>query len=137
MKVRSALFILIGLLVLGSSSSASAADPTPSRADIVKSIQNQYNPLFNSQYARLGAIQKKVSTDSGSLRVYGALLADFLDMRRILASGLASSTSDLDALKSYVEATAAKIRTIICFKAKLVKKVTGLVPKCLNGYNSK
>jgi hypothetical protein len=150
-KTRGALLIMICSLILGGIGSAFAADPPPSRRDSVTSIQNQYNPLFDAQYARLIAIHKKVSTDSGTFRTYKALLADFLDMRRILNSGLASSTSDLDALKGYaeeevgefgntistVEATAAKIRTITCVKAKLVKKVTGLTPKCLKGYKKK
>jgi hypothetical protein len=151
MKVRSAVLILICSLVLGSAGRAFATEPTPSRADIVTSIQNQYNPLFDAQYARLVAIQKKVLVDAGTLRTYKALQADFLDMRRILNSGLASSTSDLDALKSYaeeevgefgssistVEATAAKIRTITCVKVKVVKKVSGLTPKCPGGYKKK
>ena len=151
MKLRSALLILIYSLVLGSSSLAFATDPTFSRAELITSIENQYNPLFDGQYARLVAIQKKVSMDSGSLRIYRALLADFLDMRRILASGLESSTSDLGALKSYaeeevgefgssisaVEATAAKIRTILSVKVKLIKKVIGLTPKCPTGYKRK
>ncbi len=151
MKSRSALLILICSLVLGSSGSAFATDSTASRSDIVTSIQAQYNPIFDAQYARLIAIKKKVSADAGTLRVYKALVLDFLDVRRILNDGLASSTSDIDALKSYaeeeagefassissVEVTAAKIKTITCVKVKLVKKVTGLVPKCPKGYKKK
>lgn len=151
MKFRSTLLILICSLVLGSSSSAIAADSTPARSDIVTAIQTQYNPLFDGQYARLVAIQKKVAADAGTLRVYQALKLDFLDMRRILDAGLASSTSDLDALKSFaeeeagefgssisaVEASAAKIRTITCVKLKLVRKIIGLSPKCPNGFKKK
>jgi hypothetical protein len=151
MKVKGVLPILICALMLGSSGPIFAADATPSRSDIVTSIKNQYNPLFDAQYARLVSIKKKVSLDAGTLRSYKALLVDFLDVRRIIDTGLASSTSDLDALKSYaeeetgefessisaVEVTAAKIRTITCTKAKLVKKVSGLAPKCPKGYKKK
>jgi hypothetical protein len=151
MKAKGALTILICALMLGSSGSIFAADTTPTRSDIVTSIQSQYNPLFDSQYARLVAIKKKVSLDAGTLRSYKALLVDFLDVRRIIDTGLASSTSDLDALKSYaeeetgefessisaVEMVAAKIRTITCTKAKVVKKVSGLALKCPKGYQKK
>jgi hypothetical protein len=151
MKVRSALLVLICSLVLGSSGPVYATDLTAPRSDLVTSIQNQYNPLFDAHYARLVAIKKKVSLDAGTLRTYKAVLADFLDVRRIINSGLASSTSDLDAVKSYaeeetgefessisgLETTAAKIRTITCVKVKLVKKVSGLAPKCPKGYKKK
>lgn len=143
--------VLVCSLVLGSSGPVFADTAIPTRADQVTSIQDQYNPLFDAQYARLVTVRKKIVSDAGTLRTYKAVLADFLDVRRIIDSGLASSNSDLDALKSYaeeelgefdstlnqLESVAAKIKTITCIKGKLVKKVSGLSPKCPKGYKKK
>lgn len=148
MKLRSTLLVLVCSLILGSSGPVFAADATPTRSDQVTSIQNQYNPLFDAQYARLMTVKKKVGNDASTLRIFKPLLADFLDMRRILDSNLTSSTSDLDAVKSFaeeelgefessisqLEKTVAKIKSITCTKGKLVKKVSGLTPKCPVGY---
>ena len=151
MKSRSVLLILICSLVLGSSGTVFADVINPSRSDQVASIQTQYNPLFDAQYTRLLAVQKKTSSDANTLTRVKAVLADFLDMRRIIDSSLTSSTSDLDAVKSFaeeesgefessisqLETLAAKSKTITCAKGKQVKKVSGLTPKCPKGYIKK
>lgn len=161
MKTRSALLILVGSLLLGSSGPVFAADPvatptpttsaTPSRADQVASIQSQYNPIFDAQYARLMVVKKKLVLDANAYRSYKAVLADFLEVRRVIDSNLQSSTSDLAAVKDYadeetgefastisgLEAQAAKIKTISCIKGKVVKKVSGLAPKCPKGFKKK
>jgi len=151
MKLRSAFLVLICSLMLGSSGPVFAEDSTPARSEQVTSIQNQYNPLFNAQYARLMAVKTKVLSDASTLRSFKAVLVDFLEVRRVIDSNLKSSTSDLGAVKDYaeeelgefdstlnqLESVAAKIRTITCLKGKLVKKVSGLVPKCPKGYKKK
>lgn len=151
MKKRSALLVLVSSLLLGSSGPVFAADTTPTRADQVTSIQNQYNPLFDAQYARLLVVKKKALVDTNLIRSVKAVLADFLEVRRVIADGLISSTSDLAALKDYadeetgefsstvamLEVQVAKIKTISCIKAKVVKKVSGLAPKCPKGFKKK
>ena len=149
--MRSAFLILVFSLLLGSSGPVFAEGTTPTRSDIVTAIQNQYNPLFDAQYARFTVLKAKVLNDAGMLKTYKAMLADFIEVRRVIDSNLKSATSDLDAVRSYaeeeigeygsslslLEAQAAKIRTIICSKGKLVKKGTGLSPKCPKGYKKK
>ncbi len=151
MKLRSALLVLVCSLILGSSGPVFAADAVPTRADQVTSIQNQYNPLFDAQYVRLLVLKKKALVDANLLRSVKAVVADFLEVRRVIDAGLISSTSDLAALKDYaeeetgefsstldmLEAQAAKIKTISCIKGKAVKKVSGLTPKCPKGYKKK
>jgi len=151
MKLRRAFLVLICSLVLAGTGPVFAEDTSTARSVIVTSIQNQYNPLFDAQYARLIAVRKKILSDASTLGTYKAVLADFLDVRRIIDSGLTSSNSDLDAVKSYaeeelgefesslnqLETVAAKIRTITCIKGKQVKKVSGLTPKCPKGYKKK
>lgn len=151
MKLRSAFLILICSLILGNAGPVFAADPSATRSDQATAIQNQYNPLFDAQYARLLAMRKKALMDVTTYASYKAVLVDFLDVRRIINDGLTSSTSDLDAVKSYAEeelgefdsslselaTQVVKIKTITCVKAKLVKKVTGLTPKCPKGYKKK
>ncbi len=151
MKIRSALIILAFSLVLGSSGPVFAEGTTPARSDLVLAIANQYNPLFDAEYARFMVLKPKVLGDAGMLKTYKAMLADFIEVRRVINSNLKSATSDLDAVRSYaeeeigeygsslsqLEAQAAKSRTLTCIKGKLVKKVSGLTPKCPKGYKKK
>lgn len=151
MKSRGALLVLICSLMLGSYGPVFAADSTATRSEQVVSIQDKYNPLFDVQYARLMVVKTKLALDANLYRSFKAVLADFLEVRRVIDSNLSSSTSDLTAVKDYadeeigefestlttLEAQAAKVRTISCIKGKVVKKVSGLTPKCPKGYKKK
>jgi hypothetical protein len=157
MKSRSALLVLVMSLSLGISGTAFATDPTPSssatptRADQVTAIQDQYNPLFDAEYARLLVLKKKALVDADLTKRVKAVLVDFLEVRRVIGSNLISSTSDLSATRDYaeeetgefsstismLESQAAKIKTISCVKGKVVKKITAISPKCPKGYKKK
>lgn len=151
MKLRGAFLILAGSLLVGSSGPVFADNAVPTRADQVTAIQNQYNPLFDAQYARFMAVKTKLVLDANQYRSFKAVLADFLDVRRVIDSNLNMSTSDLAATKDYadeelgefdsslnqLEAVAAKIKTIACVKGKQVKKVSGLSPTCPKGFKKK
>jgi hypothetical protein len=157
MKKRSALLVLVCSLALGSVGPAFAVDPTPSssasptRADQVSAIQDQYNPIFEAQYARLLVLKKKALVDADLTKRVKAVLVDFLEVRRVIDTNLSSSNSDLPATKDYadeetgefastlnmLEAQAATIKTISCIKGKVVKKVTAITPKCPKGYKKK
>lgn len=151
MKLRSVFLVLVCALMFGSSSPVFADSATPTRAEQVTSIQNQYNPLFDAQYARLMVVKTKLIKDANMFRSFKAVLADFLEVRRVIDSNLNISTSDLTVVKDYadeelgefdstlnlLEKQAASIKTITCIKGKQVKKVSGLTPKCPKGYKKK
>jgi hypothetical protein len=117
----------------------------------VTAIQDQYNPIFDAEYARLLVLKKKALVDANLTRSVISVLKDFLEVRRVIDSNLSNSNSDLSATKDYadeetgefsstlnmLEAQVAKIKTISCIKAKVVKKVSGLTPKCPKGYKKK
>ena len=143
--------VMIGSLVLGSAGPVFADVTAPTRQDQVTAIQTQYSPIFDAYYARFMVIKPEMVLDTNAYRTFKATLADFLDMRRIINDGLTSATSDLSALKSFAEEEAgefgstlsiletqsAKMRTLMCFKGKVVKKASGLTPKCPKGYKKK
>lgn len=157
MKSRSALLVLVMSLSFGLSSTAFAADPTPSssasptRAEEVAAIQGQYNPIFDAEYARLLVIKKKALVDADLTKRVKAVLVDFLGARRVIDTNLSDVNSGLSATRDYaeeetgefsstigiLEAMAAQIKTISCIKAKVVKKVSGMAPKCPKGYKKK
>ena len=159
MKMRSVFPVLVISLLVGITSPVFAADPvatatptaSPSRADVVASIQAQYNPIFDAQYARLMAVKKKLILDANAYRQFKAVLVDFLDVRRVINSNLQSLTADLGPVRDYaeeetgefastisgLEVQAAKIKTLTCIKGKVVKKVSGIGPKCPLGYKKK
>ena len=157
MKSRSALLVLVMSLMLGIFSPAFAVDPSPTsslsptRADQVTAIKDQYNPIFEAEYARLLVLKKKALVDADLTKRVKAQLLDFLDVRRVIDQNLSSTNSDLASTAAYaeeetaefssnlnaLEAQAAKIKTISCIKGKVVKKVTAIGPKCPKGYKKK
>lgn len=151
MKFRSVLAVLVCTLIFGSAGPVFAADTIPSRADLVTAIQNQYNPLFDAQYARLLVLKKKTLYDASNLLIVKSVLADFLGVRSSINADLASATADLDTVKAYaeeetgefgntiyqLEVQVAKNKTITCIKGKVVKKISAPSPKCAKGYKKK
>lgn len=160
MKSRSALLVLVMSLSLGISGTAFAVDPTPSssasptsptRAEQVAAIQSQYNPIFDSEYARLLVLKKKALVDANLTKQVKTAIADILEVRRVINSNLNSTIEDLSATKDYaeeetgefsstigiLEGQVAKIKTFSCIKGKVVKKVVALAPKCPKGYKKK
>ncbi len=151
MKLRSAVVVLVSSFLLASTGPSFAVDPTPTRADQVASIQSQYNPLFDAQYARLLVLKKKTVYDAANLPIVKAVLVDFLGVRKSINSDLASATADLETVKAYaeeetgefsntvylLETQVAKNKTITCVKGKVVKKISAPAPKCAKGFKKK
>lgn len=155
MKFRSAIVLLISSFLVASAGPGFAVDPmptaTPTRADQVASIQSQYNPLFDAQYAKLLALKKKTLYDATNLPIVKSVLADFLGVRSSINSDLASATADLATVKAYaeeetgefsntiyqIETQVAQNKTITCVRGKVVKKISAPVPKCAKGYKKK
>lgn len=151
MKFRSAIVVLISLFLLAGANPGFAVDPTPTRADQIALIQGQYNPLFDSQYARLLVLKKKTLYDATNLPIVKSVLVDFLGVRSSINADLASATADLETVKAYaeeetgefgntiyqLETQVAKNKTITCVKGKVVKKISAPSPKCAKGYKKK
>ena len=151
MKFRSVIVILVSSFLLAGTGPSFAVDPTPTRADQVIAIQNQYNPLFNAQYARLLTLKKKTLYDAANLPIVKSVLTDFLGVRSSINADLASATADLETVMAYaeeetgefgntiyqLETQVAKNKTITCVKGKVVKKVSAPAPKCAKGYKKK
>lgn len=151
MKMQNALAVSIGLIVFAGASPSFAADPTATRADQVASIQAQYNPLFDSQYARLLVLKKKTLYDATNFPIVKSVLADFLGARNSINTDLTSATADLETVRAYaeeetgefgntiyqLETQVAKNKTIRCVKGKVLKKVTAINPKCPSSYKQK
>ena len=151
MKMQNALAVSIGLILFAGVSPSFAADPTATRADQVTSIQGQYNPRFDSQYARLLVLKKKTLYDAINFPIVKSVLADFLGVRSSINTDLASATADLETVRAYaeeetgefgntiyqLETQVAKNKTITCVKGKVLKKISGPSPKCAKGYKKK
>lgn len=151
MKSRIALLVIFGSLLVGIAGPVSADTAVPTRADQVTAIQTQYNPLFDAEYARLLAVKGKLILDASLYPRFREALADFLNVRQTIDSNLKDSNSDLASVKAYaeeelgefastitgLEAQAAKVKTLSCIKGKVVKKVSGIGPKCPKGFKKK
>lgn len=150
MKLRG-LILAVAFTLATSTTPVIAEDVVPSRADFVTSIQNQYGPLFDAEWEKLLHIAIAVKGDAATYKQYKAAVLDFKEVRRVIDEGLASSSSDLIAIKAYaeeetgefavtidqLEKTAATIKSITCRKGKITKKVTGIKPVCPKGYTKK
>lgn len=150
MKFKSlsvSLAIALSLVVTPSARGDEAVD----RATRIAQIEARWNPVFDAQYLALTALAAKSKLDPTVLKSYNFLLADFLEVRRVIDAALKSPTGDIEAAAAYAEEETgefamtipeiakmvAKIKTITCVKAKLTKKVSGLNPKCPSGYKKK
>ena len=157
MRKRSALALLVSVILLGGATPALAEDaspsptPTLSRSEQVVKFHAKYDPLFELQYKRLLVIQSKITNNSSMKSAFKPILADFLQIRKFINDGLASDTQGIEVFVSYadeelgefentmylLEKEIAKSKTITCIKGKTVKKVMALKPKCPTGYKQK
>ena len=157
MRKRSALALLVSVILLGGATPALAEDaspsptPTLSRSEQVVKFHAKYDPLFELQYKRLLVIQSKITNNASMKSAFKSILADFLQIRKFINDGLASDTQGIEVFVSYadeelgefentmylLEKEIAKSKTITCIKGKTVKKVMALKPKCPTGYKQK
>ena len=157
MRKRSALALLVSVILLGGVTPALAEDaspsptPTLSRAEQVVKFHAKYDPLFELQYKRFLVIQSKITNNASMKSAFKPILADFLQIRKFINDGLASDTQGIEVFVSYadeelgefentmylLEKEIAKSKTITCIKGKTVKKVMALKPKCPTGYKQK
>jgi hypothetical protein len=144
---------LIGLtaLLISSAPMATAEDVTVDRATRIEQIKARWNPLFDQQYVQLTALAAKAKLDSKVFKDYNYLLADFLQVRKVINDALASATGDIEAANAYAEEETGEfmmtipelarqvssIKTITCVKGKTTKKVTAAGAKCPAGYKKK
>ena len=149
-RILVASLIASSLLITGTSL-AQADETATARAALVTKIGAQWNPIFDSQFARITALTEKAKKAPSTLKEYKSLLADFTEVRRVINDGLASSSSELDAVAAYaeeetgefassithLEQSVASIKTISCVKGKVMKKVTEAAPKCPSGFKKK
>jgi len=151
MRLKKVFVTLVVAPLILSGASAQADETATAHTALATSIGVHWNPIFESQYARIMAMADSAKKTPATLKSYKALLLDFLEVRRVINDGLASSTSDLDAVAAYaeeetgefsstisdLEKTIGKIATITCVKGKSFKKVTAVSPKCPSGYKKK
>ena len=143
--------IAISAILLLTSISHAHADETSDRLAKADAVAARWNPIFDQQYAQITSLATKAKLDPSLLKSYNNLVADFLEVRRVIDSALKSPTGDIDAAYAYAEEETgefmttiaelskqvAKIKTLTCAKGKSVKKVTGLTPQCPAGYKKK
>ena len=127
------------------------ADEASDRAAKAAAVSARWNPIFDQQYAQLTALAAKAKLDPTVLKSYNYLVADFLEVRRVIDSALASPTGDIDAAYAYAEEETGEfmmtipelakqvtlIKTITCVKGKTTKKITALKAACPKGYVKK
>jgi hypothetical protein len=153
MKIKK--FLPMALLVAGAlfiSSSVAIADTTTlTRDERAAQIHAQYDGTFADLASRLAILAPKLKLDINLARQYSAVILDFNTMRATINDGLASATQDVEAMGQLaeeetgeftstvynLETAAGKIKTIMCVKAKVTKKVSGLTPVCPKGYTKK
>jgi hypothetical protein len=151
MKTRKISLILLVSMILSAAPVASAEEIAVDRATRVEQIKSRWNPLFDQQYSQLVSLASKAKLDPVLLKNYKYLLDDFLHVRQVIDAALNSSTGDIEAAAAYAEeetgefmmaipelaSQIARIKSITCFKGKVLKKVTGTAPKCPAGYKKK
>lgn len=151
MKIPQSFAIILSALFLVGFTPAIADEVVLTHQQQADEITAQYIPQFDFQYSRLMAVRAKALADPIMMKSIKFILADFANVRRIIDTNLANPTSELAAIGPYaeeelgefepqiagLELDVTKLKTITCLKAKTVKKVTGVSPKCPTGYKKK
>ena len=149
-RSKISLAIVIALF-LSITPAAIAEDIAIDRATRVEQIKARWNPIFDQQYLQLTSLAGKAKLDPAQLKSYNYLVADFLEVRRVIDAALISTTSDLEAAAAYAEEETGefmmtipelakqitKLKTITCIKGKSSKRITALKPLCPKGYKKK
>lgn len=143
--------ITIASLVIVASPHAFAEETSVDRATRIEQIKARWNPLFDQQYLQLTSLAGKAKLDPKVKKNYDFLLADFIQVRKVINDALASATGDVEAANAYAEEETgefmmtipelakqvASIKTITCVKGKTTKKVTAAGAKCPAGFKKK
>ena len=151
MKITKISFIIASALVLSSAPLAHAEDITVERATRVEQIKSRWNPVFDQQYLQLTALASKAKLDAKVYKDYNYLLEDFLHVRNVIDTALASASGDIEAANAYAEEETGEfmmtipalanqvgqIKAITCAKGKTIKKVTAYKAACPKGYVKK
>ena len=151
MKISKISALIVAAIVIGSAPAAIAEDATVDRATRVEQIRARWNPVFDTQFVALKALEAKAKLDPIIYKTYKSMYADFIGVRKTIEDALNNPTADVEGAASYaeeetgefastipdLEKTIAKIATITCVKGKTTKKVTAVSPKCPSGYKKK
>ena len=151
MKISKVTSLVVALIVFGNAPVALAEDATIDRATRVEQIRARWNPVFDSEFAALKALEVKAKLDPAIYKTYKNMYADFVGVRKTIEDALNNPTADVEGAASYAEEETGEfattipeltrlvnaIKTITCVKGKTTKKVSGSAPKCPAGYKKK
>lgn len=151
MNIRRSIAFAVCAVFITGSAPIFAVDLDPARAQKALELAAKYRPMFDTQYARLIALEPKVAKVAISYGSFKFVLNDFTTVRRAIDTGFKDLNSDLDAVSAYadeelgefegslkrMEREAALIKTISCQKNKVTKQLTAVSPKCPKGYVKK
>lgn len=148
MNIRHSLALAVCAVLITGSAPTFATDLDPVRVQKALDLAAKYTPMFDTQYARLIALEPKVAKVKSSYDSFKFVLNDFTTVRRAIDSGFKDLNSDLDAVSAYadeelgefegslkrMEREAVLIKTISCQKNRVTKLLTAVSPKCPKGY---
>jgi hypothetical protein len=151
MKISKISALIVAAIVIGSAPAAIAEDATVDRATRVEQIRARWNPVFDTQFVALKALEAKAKLDPIIYKTYKSMYADFIGVRKTIEDALNNPSADVEGAASYAEEETGEfattipeltrlvntIKTITCIKGKTTKKVSGTAPKCPAGYKKK
>lgn len=151
MKLRRVFSVVVSVLLVLGTGSASADTAVLSRDEQVAAFKAKYDPKFDKAYADYMVFKAKLSLDQSTKATFNSVIEDIIEVRRTINGNLADPSASMQTITEYaeeelgefvvtryqLEKLAAKIKTISCVKGKVTKKVSGLSPQCPSGYKKR
>lgn len=150
MRKISTVFALTLALFLAGTTTATADEATD-RVAKVNLINSKYIPVLDQQNLELKAIQLQAKAIPSILKQVNTVYDEFKENYAVIKNGINNPNQDINAIvalcdeevtefENYIyslKQQLAKVKTIVCYKGKVSKKVVSLSPKCPVGYKKR
>jgi hypothetical protein len=148
-KILTAIALVFALFLAGTTSAT--ADEATDRAAKVNLVNVKYIPILEKQYLELKSIKSQAKSIPSILKQVNPVYEEFEENYEVIKNGLNNPNQDINAIIALCEEEVAefdnyifalkkelaKLKTIVCYKGKVSKKVVGLSPKCPAGYKKR
>jgi len=144
-----AIALTLALLLAGTTTAM--GEEATDRAAKVNLVNAKYMPIMEKQYLDLKSIKSQAKTIPSILKQVNPVYEEFEENYDVIRNGLNNPSQDINAIIALCEEEVAefdnyiftlkkelaKVKTIVCYKGKVTKKVVGLTPKCPAGYKKR
>lgn len=148
-KILRAIALVLALFLAGTTTAM--GEEATDRAAKVNLVNVKYMPILAKQYLELKSIKSQAKSIPSVLKQINPVYEEFEENYEVIKNGLNNPNQDINAIIALCEEEVAefdnyifalkkelaKVKTIVCYKGQVTKKIVGLSPKCPAGYKKR